>query len=348
MPAAHPVPPPDPRAAALAARAAGDHAAALALFRAAAAGGDRWSRNDAALEHLALGRTAQAQAEAAALVEALDDFAPAHRTLALVARREGRRADALRHFEAAAARDRTDLWNRQDAATELAALGRHEEAEAALRALARATPMPHAVRGLGLAARARGDHEAALAAFRVAADLLPGDPWFALDIAETLAALARAGEADAALARLAEAHPAFGEVWRRRARLAKARGDGAAELAHWRMLAATGGGDGDGALDLAEALIEHGEIAEAETLAVRRLAAGGAQARALRLLARAARRRGDAALAHAHARALCRMSPADASAHAELAADALALGHTEEARRQALAALALDGACAPA
>ena len=43
----------DPRADALAARAAGDRVRALALFREA---GDPWSSNDAAQELLALGR----------------------------------------------------------------------------------------------------------------------------------------------------------------------------------------------------------------------------------------------------------------------------------------------------
>jgi hypothetical protein len=74
---------PNRREAALAARAAGDRALALALFSAA---GDPWSRVDAAAELLALGREAEAETSAEALSRERPDFAPAWRMLGLIAR----------------------------------------------------------------------------------------------------------------------------------------------------------------------------------------------------------------------------------------------------------------------
>ncbi len=334
------------RAQALAARAAGDREGALVLFRSVAGTGDPWNRNDAALELLALGRLDEAGREAEALAGEMPRFAAAHRTLGLVARAGGRREAALAHFERAAACDGSNLWNRHDAATELRALGRLDEAESALRSLAIATPLPHAVRGLGQAARERGDREAALASFRVAAELLPDDPWFALDVGDAFVALGRHDEAAASFAATAARNPRFAEAWRRLARLARLRGDREAELSHWRRVAVLDPGVGE--LDLADALLERGETGAAETIAARFLARRGAHARALRMLGRAARQGGETERAHAHSRAASRLTPTDPIARAEMAGDALALGRHEEAMHEAEAALALDPACAPA
>ncbi|RIY02712.1 hypothetical protein D3218_04985 [Aureimonas flava] len=324
---------------ALAARAAGDRALALALFREA---GDPWSRSDAAAELLALGRAAEAAVLAEALAAERPDFAPAHRTLGLIARARGDHAAAHGHFGAAAARDRADLWNAYDGAQALRALGRTDEADAALRALAGATPLPHALRALGDAARMRGDADGALAALRVAADLLPADPWFLLDHAEALAALGRLAEAEEALGALARRHPRFAGAPRALMRLAARRGDRAAQIDHARALACL---DADaGTLDLADALLDAGQTAEAETLAARHLARRGAAPRPLRLLARAARQRGEGERALAHTRAACRLLPDAAPLRAERAADALAIGRLEEAESEARAALAIDPA----
>ncbi|WP_416357279.1 tetratricopeptide repeat protein [Aureimonas phyllosphaerae] len=333
------LPTPSLRDLALAARAAGERARALALFREA---GDPWSRNDAALELLALGEVEDARRTAEALAGERPDFAPARRTLGLVARAAGDLDAALHHFRAATARDRADLWSAYDAAETLRALGRGEEADAALRALAGGTPLPHALRALGAAARARGNAEDALAALRVAADLLPADPWFLLDHAEALVALERLDEADVALRALVQHHPHFAGARRALMRLAARRGDAAMRLDEARALAAL---DPDaGALDLADVLLERGERAEAETVCVRHLVRRGATPRPLRQLARGARQAGDAERALAHLRAAARLLPADATLRAECAGEALALGRIAQARADAEAALAIDPA----
>lgn len=330
---------PNRREAALAARAAGDRALALALFSAA---GDPWSRVDAAAELLALGREAEAETSAEALSRERPDFAPAWRMLGLIARARGDHEAALRHFRAAAARDRGDLWSAYDGAQALGALGRAQEADEALRALAGGTPLPHALRALAGAARARGDAEGALAAARVAADLLPTDPWFLLDHAEALAGLGRVGEAEDALGVLAARHPRFAGAPRALMRLAARRGDRPRQVDHARALAAL---DPDtGTLDLADALLDAGEPLEAETWAARHLVRHGAGTRPLRLLARAARALGDGERALAHMRAACRLQPGEASLRAERAADAQALALFDEAEAEARAALGLEPA----
>ncbi|MBB3950210.1 tetratricopeptide repeat protein [Aureimonas jatrophae] len=315
----------DRRAEALAARSAGDHLQALALFREA---GDRWSRNDAGLELLALGRVDEAEREAVLLLREAADFAPAHRTLALVARRQGRHEEALQRFRAAAVRAPDDLWSRQDAAAELRALGRLDEAEEALRGLASATPLPHAVRELGRAARMRGDGEAALAAFRVASELRPDDPWFELDRAEALVALGRADEACERLATLAGRQPRFAGAPRLLARIARDNGDGAGEIAYWRRAAAI---DPAHSLDLADALLRSNELAEAVTLAARHLVGHPRALRALQILVRAAQEAGDLDLALAHARAGWARGHGPLQAGLELAATLRAASRIAEA-----------------
>ncbi|GGE15232.1 hypothetical protein GCM10011390_37910 [Aureimonas endophytica] len=270
----------------LAARQDGRRESALAAFREATRldAAERWNRNDIALELLALGRIDAAEGEARDLLDAAPGFAPAHRTLGLLARRRGEREAALGAFRTAATADPRDLWNRQDAAAECQALGRLDEAEADYRAVAAAGPGAHALRGLGQIARQRGAAEEALVWFEAAARLRPEDPWFALDRIAAFRALGRLAEAGGAardlatrhsdflpglleradileasaereaartlLARLLVTRPDCGEAYRRLARLALHDGETATAERHLRAALAIGAGDATGAVEI--------------------------------------------------------------------------------------------------
>lgn len=291
----------DERRDGLFARAEGRREAALAHFRAATAldPADRWNRNDAALELLALGRLGEAQAETRRLLDDAPDFAPAHRTLGLLSRAGGDRSAALGAFREAAARDGRDLWNRHDAAVELKELGRLDEAEAAFRAVADGTPLAHSLRGLGLVARAQGRHDRALDCFRSASLLLPDDPWFALDTAAALRALGNFEAADAASAVLIAAHPDFLPGFGERADL----------------------------------LIGLRRLDDAETILARLLVRDPGFVDAYRGLARIAHLKGDAQTALAHLRAAANKRPDDAALQMDLAGGLRAGGRWDEARR---------------
>lgn len=324
------------RAEALALRAERRHAEALARFGEALAvrPADRWTRNDMALEHLALGETGAAEALARALADDAPNFAPAHRTLGLVARAEGRPDAALAGFREAARRDPRDLWNRYDEGVALRALGRGEEAASTWTRLASGTPLPHALRGLADGARERGAGEEAYALLRSASLLLPDDPWFALDAARQGAALGREAEAETALDALLARRPGFAPAALERARLARTPGRIASALAALRRAQADA--PHDEALICAEAdlLRRAGDTLEAETVLARFLARAPASPAILRALARAARERGDGEAAAAHLKAALALSPADPMLRLERAAalrdaGALALAEAE-------------------
>lgn len=333
------------RSQALALRAEKRHAEALHWFERALAErpGDAWTRNDLALEHLALGGHAEAGERALALTRDMPGFAPAWRTLALVARAEGRLGDALAGFEEAARRDPRDLWNAHDAALTLRALGRADDAQARWTRLAAGTPLAHALRGLAELARERGAGEDAFALLRTAGLLLPDDPWFALDAARQAAALGRHALAEEALDALLARRPDFGPAALERARLAGNESSASAALAALRRARTAAPDDEALACGEADLLRRTGREPEAETVLARFLVRRPSSIAALRALARLARERGDREAASAHLRAALALGPGDLVLRLEWAMALRDLGATEAAE-QAMEALAAEPA----
>ncbi|KQT82837.1 tetratricopeptide repeat protein [Aurantimonas sp. Leaf443] len=323
------------RRAGLSARAANRREAALAHFEAASRQNpaDRWTRNDVALELLALHRFEEARARAQDLAAEAPDFAPARRTLALASRGLGQMEAAHAHFAEAARLDPRDLWNRQDAAACLKAAGRVDEAASGLLDLARGTPLPHMLRSLGEIARDGGRVQEALHFFQSAARLLPADPYFSLDVATALDAVDRPDEARAAFAALRAAHPHFVPGLRAEAQALARRGDPAGACERLREALRIAPGDGSLRLAHAEALLKLDRLEEAQTAYARLLVADPAILRCYLGLARIARVRGLREVALAHLRHAETLPEARGSAGLEIAAEWTALGRMERARR---------------
>ncbi len=256
--------------------------------------------------------------------------------LGRAARARGDHVAALEHCaEAAAVAGPGNPWPRLDAAASLRALGRAAEAEATYVAVLADHPgQVEALRGLGQIARARGDHEAALAHLAAAARAAgPGNPWPRLDAATLLRSLGRTAEAEAAYAALLADHPAQVEALLGLGHLARARGDHAAALGHYIAAAAVASaGNPWPRLDQAAALRGLGRAEEAEALCAEVLRDHPGNIQALLGLGLAARDRGDRAAAAAHFRRATEADPRAGAAWIELATELREAGDHAGAR----------------
>ncbi|KQT48895.1 hypothetical protein ASG43_08625 [Aureimonas sp. Leaf454] len=317
------------------ARRLGRRTEALEHFRAAsmARPHDPWNRNDIALELLALGRAAEAFAEAEALAASAPDFAPARRTLGLAARKTGDIDAALLHFQDAANLDPRDLWNRHDAAACLRSLGKRDAAAEAFVAVAADTPLAHSLRALGELERDVGRHAEALAYFQISTRLLPGDAWFQLDLATALERVGRLGEAEAILAELCERQPTFLPAYRRAADSAARRGDGQGACVLWEAAIRHAPRDATLRNALADMLLRLDRRDEAETRYLEALMLLPGNSGALIGLARTARLNGRSDIAAAHLKALEAAASPDAFERMAIAGEWLAIGEAGRARR---------------
>lgn len=180
------------------ARQAGARAQALGHFRDAwdAEPANLWNAVECVTEMRALGRPHDAEALCEQILAANPDYAAAHGALGHIRRQQGHHRAALDHFERAVACEPGNMWFVVERAADLRALGRAEEAERALKEAAAIRPDLAVVdHGLGLAARQRRDHAAALAHFEEAARKEPGNLWFRLDCAVECRNLGRPDEA---------------------------------------------------------------------------------------------------------------------------------------------------------
>jgi tetratricopeptide (TPR) repeat protein len=118
-------------------------------------------------------------------------------------------------------------------------LGRLDEAAAAYRAVVTKDPGHiYGWRGLGMAARERGDHAEALEHFRKAAALAPENTLMLHDLAAGLRELGRLDEAAESFRAVVTKDPGHVHGWRGLGLVARERGDHAEALAHFRKAAA--------------------------------------------------------------------------------------------------------------
>jgi predicted Zn-dependent protease len=221
-------------------------------------------------------------------------LAEALRTLAVVARRQGSRSEALEHFRAAAACAPGDVWIRSEIVAELTELGRLDEAEAAARALAEASPdLPAGWRALSELARRRGKAEEALAHMRQAAAVAPQDLWIAVSVAGSLRELRRFAEAEAYARELVARHPASAVALTTLAQCSRWRLTSGETLALFERAVAAEPVNDHARLTLAAEYAALWRLDEAERIYDAILAANGAQIQALIGKAQLARRRGD-------------------------------------------------------
>ncbi|WP_062221451.1 tetratricopeptide repeat protein [Aureimonas sp. D3] len=186
------------------------------------------------------------------------------RARALAARAAGRHHEALEAFARAADLRPADLWTRNDIALTYLALGELMEADALASAMAREHPaFAPACRTLALTHRAKGDHEAALAAFREAARRDPRDLWNLHDAASSLRVLGRMDEAEAALRDLLRATP-LAHSLRALGEIAREKGAGDEALISFQAASLLQPADPWFALDAARQAAMLGEIGKAE------------------------------------------------------------------------------------
>ncbi|MEZ5667169.1 MAG: sulfotransferase [Alphaproteobacteria bacterium] len=260
----------------------------------------------------------------------------------------------------------TDAWQRGDAA---------EAERLAGVALAQDPHDVAALRLAGAAASRRGDHAAAIAHFRLIADLQPGAAAARFNLAE---ALRKAGDSDAAvgqldallhsepghvpalvtLAMLLAAGPRRGEAMALLDRaLAQAPNDPRARLARGRLRLAAGRADAlddlraacrldpvaaPAQLALGQALAAAGDPAGADAALLRALTLQPALPQAHVDRAKLAMLRHDPAAAEAHCRRALSYDHDHIEAHAVAAQSLQELRRPDEARRHAARALALD------
>jgi tetratricopeptide (TPR) repeat protein len=171
------------------------------------------------------------------LNETLSDAMQA-RSAGVAARQVGEREEALRRFREAARLDPENIWIKLDLALEWLESGRPDEAAPLYREVAEERPdLAAAWRGLGMAARARGDRVEALAHFRAAAALAPDHDWTSRDLAGELIEAGRLDEAAAIYRGLIEKNPEFDVDWRALGHVARARGDHGQALSCYRQAA---------------------------------------------------------------------------------------------------------------
>jgi tetratricopeptide (TPR) repeat protein len=182
----------------LAARRRGDRAEALEHFRAAAALDPEklGPLLDVATELFELARLDEAAAVYQGVLAKDPRVMLGWRGLGHVALRRGKTGEALEHFLAAVELDPDNAWSVFDLATALRELGSLDEAaDAYYEIVAKYPRIPQRFKGLAHVARLRGDRLAALAYFRTAAALDPGNAASLAEVATELRELGRPDKA---------------------------------------------------------------------------------------------------------------------------------------------------------
>ncbi len=252
-------------------------------------------------------------------------------------------AEKLEALRLAARLAPDEPWHALALAGALRAAGQAGEAVAVLQALRAAQPkFWHAHVVLGHLARAQGERAAALEWFRQAANLAPGEVWRWLDVAEELRALNQFQEAKAALARAAEASPAFWAVELGLGYTARALGEHEEARRHFEAATRLAPGELAPRIGLIEELRDSGALDEARHTALALLAEHPGNMPLLLSLAYTERQAGlheEAAQRFAEALTL---EPGNPTLLAELARQEFRLGRQQESNEHLTRALALE------
>jgi Flp pilus assembly protein TadD len=278
------------------ARARGDRRLALSYFQAGilAAPGDPWSWFEAAGELRELGRVGEAEAAYTSGLAVAPKNIAGFTGLGLCARLRGDHRAARAYFQRAALLEPENPRLLLEVAHDLTALGQGEEAEAQCRRALELAPEDVGIYlTLGQRARAGGDRAAALGYFAAGARAAPESYWALFEAAGELRHFGRLEEAAAAYTQGLTLAPENVQGWLGLGYCARARGERAAALAHFRR-AAEGAAPGDfwPRLELAEEIREAGDCEAARELARQVLKVQPGQVQALLSLARIERQAG--------------------------------------------------------
>ncbi len=267
----------------------------------------------------------------------------------MAARASGHREVSLAWLRTATRLQPAHQGLRAEAAADLTALGRPEEAEAEYQAVLELNPAhagAHA--GLGQAARRRGDRAAALGHFQAAWDADTTQIWAGMEAAAELCHLGRLDQADALCGAVLAQAPGQPVALLGLANCARKRGDLLASLdLHRRVLAADPAHTWarlQAAADLSR--LDRLDSAEAEYHLI--LSAAPDNAAALLGLGQCARRRGDRPAALSWHRRAAEADPANTWYRLECAVDLRELGQFGAARDALASVLAEEPDCAPA
>lgn len=331
------------------ARLRGRRGEALAAHRAAAAAAPRnpWAHLEMAADLLATGAAAEADAAYGAALAIDGGNVQALLGRGKCARASGGRAASLAvHLQAATAAPRNP-WPSIEAAADLLALGRADEAGAHYEAALAIEPgNVQALLGRAAASRATGDQAAAIAWNRRATEAAPANMWAHLGLGAALREIGRFDEAQAA-ARAAQAvAPGAPEPLLALCQCARAAGRRAEALAHAQAAHAAAPAR---AAPLIEMAAEHraaGRFAVAAACLDRVLAAEPDQIDALLGRGQLARLAGDRVEALAAFERAVAAHPGAARAHGELAGELRQMGRFEAAEAALRAALGPDEAAA--
>jgi tetratricopeptide (TPR) repeat protein len=247
----------------------GEKPAALTHFETAVAAdpGNPWVRCDVAHMLRELGRHDDAEAMFKSVIETHPEHGSALTGLGHLARQRRDRAGALGYFEAAAKADPRNPWVRCDLANILRELSRFGEAETMLKAVLE-DHKEHvgALTGLGHIARQRGELDAALGYFEMAAKAEPKNPDLRCELATVLREASRLDEAERVLKAVIETHPQHAAALTGLGHLARQREDRGATLRWFEAAMAAEPEDISIRVEFARALRQQGEFARARQI----------------------------------------------------------------------------------
>ncbi len=268
---------------------------------------------------------------------------------ARLARAAGQREASLAWLRTAIRLQPAHAGLRTEAAVDLAALGRTDEAEAEYRAVLHLHPgHPGAHVGLGHAARRRGDRQAALGHFQAAWDANPAQVQPGLEAAAELCQLGRVDDAEALYQAVLARSPGQPGALLGLATCARRRGDLTAALDLHRSVLAADPAHAWARLQAASDLCRLDRLDAAEAEYHHLLSAAPDSAAALLGLGQCARRRGDRAAALSWHRRAAAADPANTWCRLECAVDLRELGQFDAARDAIAAVLAQQPGSAPA